>query len=205
MKKLFNIFMLSLIFSLNFTNLWSAPFEGKVVYRTYTKTGFFSVDISMTFYLKGPKVRVDPEKNASYTIADFSAHTMMTVRPVDQTYTKIPWTLDKEPVPQGWTFSKTEKTQIVLGRMCQQWIYKENGTTSIVWAAGGIGDFNGIGKSKTWAGVLKKKKLFPLKIETNYEKTDFLKNNSTMEATQLEAGPLDDSIFSVPQGYQEKK
>jgi outer membrane lipoprotein-sorting protein len=109
----------------------------------------------------------------------------------------------------------TGKTDTILGYKADQIVVtdKEKGTTTEMWVAEGLGTFMGMGSggaspfaarqnpaaAAKWEEALQGKDGFPLRVVSHDAKG---KETFKMEATKIEPGPLPESLFVPPAGYQ---
>jgi len=197
----------------------AGTFEGKVSLAITANKGR---PMNLDYSLKGQKVRMDmqAEGNQVASIMDMAKLEMLMLMPDQQMYMVMPI---KQPVEQALAkqgestadIEVTGKTDTILGYKCSQILVKDKGTVTEMWVAEGLGMFMGLGgggpmgggmmggrksaNAAKWEEALKGKGGFPLRVITRDAKG---KDTFKLEATKIEPGPLPDSLFSPPAGYQ---
>jgi hypothetical protein len=181
-------------------------FEGTVDY--HVKAGGHESDIE--YIIKGKKLRfnVSQKAHAAAGIADLGAKTMIILMPEQKMYMSQPFPDYKKVAAKAQgKFSDTGKTENILGYTCEEYIYTSTNGTAHVWLAKGIGLFEGLFQGKpsdldSWVAQVKSKGLFPLK--SSYQDKDG-NEKSSMLATKVSKGAVDDSVFVPPADYKEMK
>lgn len=179
-------------------------FEGQVDYKMTTRKG---ENVDMSYLLKGKRIRINTSMKGhdGAMIMDLSTRKMMMLMPEQKKYTEteIRNPKGKSGKPEG-KISKTGKTEVILGRKCEEWLYEGKTGQSSIWAVSGMGNFMAMGgrpgdSSNAWAEAVKSKGLFPLRM-TYTDKSG--NTEMTMEATKIDEKSLDAALFEVPAGYE---
>ena len=195
-------------------------FEGKV---TLAITGEKGKAMDMNYSMKGDRVRTDINASGHEvsTIMDLPKLEMIMLMAENKMYMVMPL---KKPVEDAMAkhqgdaanidINQTGKTETILGYKTDQILItdKDKGTVTELWVASGLGTFMGLGNSggspfgghksaasAKWEEALKGKSGFPLRVISHDAKG---KEIFKMEATKIEPGPLPDSLFVPPAGYQ---
>ncbi len=101
--------------------------------------------------------------------------------------------------------TKTGETKTIAGKSCEVWETTSEGETYEVCIARGLGTFmmpeNPMGNSNTpaWAEELKNGGFMPLEVV----EVKGGQKITRMKATKIEEGSLNDSLFEIPQGYND--
>ena len=202
MKKL--LWSLAVILALGPSALKAAgSFEGEVDYQMTAKemTG------TMDCLVKGKKVRINSEMkgHAGAMIMDGSARQMIVLMPEQKMYMVYPINKKGSTSKAKGTFTKTGKSQEILGHHCEEWLYKGEKDEVSSWCASGLGSFTGMFSSnkgvsrEDWVEAIKHKGLFPLKTEVRKASGE---TQMTMEATKIDKRSVSSSEFEVPSGYK---
>ena len=198
----------------------AAAFEGKISLAiSADKKGKSQ---AMDYSIKGQKLRMDlnAEGNQIATIMDMEKMEMIMLMPEQKMYMVHPI---KKPLEQAAAkagessadIEVTGKTETILGYKCSQVLVKDKGTVTEAWLAEGLAAFQGLGapggggggmfggkksaNAAKWEEALKGKSGFPLRVISRDSKS---KETFRMEATKVEPGPLPDSLFIAPAGYE---
>lgn len=201
--KSLGVLTLGLMVALGTSFLYAAgSFEGEVDYHITAK----DTTMEVRDFIKGKKLKMDSvaKGHESSMIMDMNTHQMMTVMPQQKMYMTMAMPEgDKTKKPMEGKFYKSGKTQVILGKTCEEWIYEGKNGQGSVWCAAGMGNFMAMGKpgssANYWADVVKAKGLFPLKVVYK-DKTGNVA--MTMEATKIEEKSLDEFLFEPPAGYK---
>ena len=204
MKKILWVTVLALSLLTGKTLMAAGAFEGEVDYQMTAKemTG------TMDCLIKGQKVRINSEMkgHSSAMIMDSAARQTIMLMPEQKAYMVYPFPKPKSDSgkPKG-SFSKTGKTQEILGHTCEEWLYRGEKDQVSTWCASGLGSFTGMfqnGKSlnrNEWVEAIKHKGLFPLKTEMRDGDGNV---KMTMEATKIDKRSVSASEFEVPSDYK---
>ncbi len=200
----------------------AGAFEGKV---TLTMTGERGKAMDMNYSMKGDRVRMDINASGHEmsTIMDAPKFEMIILMAEQKMYMVMPL---KKPVEQAMEkhqgeaanidINRTGKTETILGYKTEQLLItdKDKGTVTELWVASDLGTFMGLGNSggspfggrkqspasAKWEEALKGSKGgFPLRVISHDAKG---KETFKMEATKIAPGPLPESLFVPPAGYQ---
>lgn len=180
-------------------------FEGEVDYKI--TTGDKSGD--MNYLLKGKKMRMDMdmEGHSQSMIFDMPTRKMLMLMPEQKMYMTMDIPENKQEAAKAKSegkFTKTGKTETILGYKCEEWLYESKHGTTSIWAASGLGNFMGMGQksgmgASAWTQMVKSKGLFPLRVTSKGANG---KGEMSMEATKVEKRSLSDSLFEVPAGFK---
>ena len=197
----------------------ASSFEGKIsLAMTGDKKGKAQ---AMDYSIKGQKLRMDINADGQQvaTIMDMDKLEMTMIMPEQKMYMVHPIKKPLEKANEMADKSTAEievtgKTETILGYKCSQVLIKDKGTVTECWMAEGLAAFQGLGapgggggmfggkksaNAAKWEEALKGKSGFPLRVITRDTKS---KETFKMEATKVEPGPLPDSLFVPPAGYQ---
>jgi hypothetical protein len=146
---------------------------------------------------KGQKVSVIADMKTRKTITLMHSQKMYMLNDMPATGK------DKTAAKGDVKFVKTGKTEKILGRACEEWLYTFKQGKSSVWLAKGMGTFAGLMDGKNlsqdaWVKMAESKGLFPLKTvtETKGGKT------MTMMATDIQEKTLGAGLFEPPADYK---
>lgn len=224
MKPLLRFFAVSTLLLTAVSSYAASSFEGKISLAISTdKKGKTQ---AMDYSIKGQKLRMDMSADGQQvaTIMDMDKLEMTMLMPEQKMYMVHPI---KKPLEQaaekvGESTAEIEvtgKTETILGYKCSQVLIKDKGTVTEAWLAEGLAAFQGLGapgggggggmfggkksaNAAKWEEALKGKSGFPLRVITRDSKS---KETFKMEATKVEPGPLPDSLFVPPAGYEKFK
>lgn len=146
------------------------------------------------------------------SIVNLSQHEITVILPEQRLYMTIPIQEAEAAAQQRAAHGQLEKTgqtDKILGYVCELFTLKENGKTTELWLADGLGSFMGLGGGNpfggrptpktAWEQALAGKTGFPLRV---IERAAGGKENSRMEVTKIDPSPLPDSLFAPPADYQ---
>lgn len=188
-------------------------FEGKVSLLITTAK---SKPQTLNYAVKGQVLRMDMDtgKGETFgTIMDLGRHEMLVIMNAQRMYMTMPMKSLEAKASAAAAEStsqveKTGKTEMILGYKCEQWLIRDKGHTTEAWVAEGLGSFMGLGgggpmggarKPAAWEGAFKAGGGFPLRV---IDRDTGGKETFRMEATKIEPGPLPDSLFGPPEGFQ---
>lgn len=199
-------------------------FEGKV---TMAMTGSNGETHTLSYEMKGPVMRMDPEGGQASIIMDMGKHQMITllhqqrmfmIRPMQPPSAQA----QNQGSPQGGPpaehssgdMQPTGKTEKILGYTCTQFIIKDGEKTTEMWLASGLGMFMGMGGGgnpfgghgrgsaavpSKWEALLKGGAVFPMRVVTHDASG---RVTERMEVTKIEQGGVSDEDFAPPPGYR---
>lgn len=220
MKFLLRLLSVSTLLLTAVSTYAADAFEGKIsLAMTGDKKGKTQ---AMDYSIKGQKLRMDinADGNQVATIMDMEKLEMTMLMPEQKMYMVhvIKKPLEQAAAKAGESTAEIEvtgKTETILGYKCSQVLIKDKGTVTEAWLAEGLAAFQGLGapggggggmfggkksaNAAKWEEALKGKSGFPLRVITRDSKS---KETFKMEATKVEPGPLPDSLFVPPAGYQ---
>jgi Domain of unknown function (DUF4412) len=183
----------------------SAPFEGEIVVSVKDEASK-KLPASITYDVKGNKVRYVPAAAPVYAIGDLDAQTVYAIGDAQKSYD----TIDVKPPPNakpapGPKVQKTGKNEKVAGLDCEDWTIDDGNEKVDVCASKGIAYFDLAGDAKAgsaetpWAVALTTEKAFPLRVVV-HDKSG--KEEYRAEATTASRKKLDDAIFQPPSAYK---
>ena len=212
MKKLLTCFLAAALLAP--AAVFAAAFEGKVNFAVTTGRGQSQ---QINYSLKGDKIRIempgqkgmgglimDPVKKETLVIMDEQKMYMVMAMPETQAQ-------GAEEKAGAGKLEKTGQKEKILGYDAEKYISTQDGTTTELWLASGLGSFmsfsqgnpmGGRGKAQPaqeWERALAGKELFPLRV---ISKDKGGKESFKMEATAINKQSLPDSLFTPPAGYQ---
>jgi hypothetical protein len=202
MKKLNLGLALGFWMMMGTTSLYAVgTFEGEVDYNLNAKQHAATTQ----YFMKGKQIRANTLINGreSDVIIDMESRQFTMIMTAQQIYTTMAIPESNSSAINQGTFTDTGRSDVILGKTCEEWLYTGPKGTSSIWGAHGLGNFGGFaGKpndpSAAWADALKHNGLFPLKIVSKDTGGNVI---LTMEATQIKPGTLDDSLFQAPAGF----
>jgi hypothetical protein len=176
------------------------PFEGVVSYQVTRPGSDTPMDMKMS--LSGGKWRIDgqgPRGGQGAIIVDPKAKTMITLMTARKMY--MSRTFAPKPKPAAAPkITKTGKTDTVAGYKVEEWEVTAGDKTSEMWVTNEIGSMNFAlmgGAQSASVDIpeeIKNGGFFPLRIEGA--------KGVKMEATKVEPGALDPSLFQAPADYK---
>lgn len=111
----------------------------------------------------------------------------------------------------GAALEKTGVTEKILGYDCAKYVMKDNARTTELWLTGDLGQFMGLGGGgpmgrrgggpapQGWEDLLQGKNFFPMRVVS----TEGGKEVGRFEVTAVEKKSLPDTLFTVPDGWQD--
>jgi len=204
-KKIWGLVLgLMMIFGMGSLQAGGA-FEGEVDYHLVSKGNHES---DMKYLMKKKKIRVEIQsaENSgmqSIVVMDLAVKKMLVLMPKNKIYMEnaIPDTKGGSKADGTWT--KTGKTDVILGRKAEEWVYKTKKGKVSVWAAPGMGKFLSAqgkpGASDDWTSAIQAKGLFPLKMTYSDNDGNVV---TTMTATKVDEKNLADCLFVPPSEYK---
>ena len=202
----------------------AATFEGRVT------LGFKAVkdkEQAVEYAMKEGLVRMEPqmeEARGTAMIFNWAKQEMIMLMPEQMMYMIMPLrTAAGQPAGQTGNHEqkveKTGKTETILGYLCEQYLATDRGETTEMWVTDKLGNFMGVsgggnpmggmmggrgGRQSSsgsgWEQAIKGKEgFFPLRVISRDAKG---KETFRLEAKKIEPGPLADSLFAPPDGYQ---
>ena len=192
-----------------------STFEGKVVIEA-TNNGETS---TLNYYVKGDKARFDVNsaRGEANVIFDKKNKKMLMMIPAMKTYMEFPMDMDfsenyasgqSEESSNDKNFVKTSETKTINGYKCEKWVIKDDKGTAEAWMTKDLGGFvffnSPMGrKSKAkWQQDIENSGYFPMLI---IQKDNDGNESNRFEVKSVEKKSLDDSFFSVPEGYNKMK
>ena len=201
--------------------LCAKDFEGKIRFKMTppgapAKTAGGDSSIYMNYCLKAGLVRMDTEPapgKVMSMIVDTVKQEMTILMPEQKMYM-----VRKMSAPQNTAgtatpvndvdFVRTGETTAILGYKCEKILIKGKEGETEVWAAEGLGAFQGMGNrnpmgrqapKSAWEAALAQHGFFPLRTVTR-DKSG--KELMRLEAVSIDPQSLADSVFAPPADYQ---
>jgi hypothetical protein len=183
----------------------NGPFEGEIVV-TVKDDASKKLPVSITYDVKGNKVRYVPVAAPVYAVGDLDAQRVYAVDDAQKSYDTID--VKSAPgakVPPSPKVQKTGKTEKVAGLDCEDWTIDDGSEKVDVCASKGIAYFDIASDAKAgsaetpWAVALTAEKAFPLRIVVHDRSG---KEQYRAEATKADRRKIDDSLFQPPRGYK---
>ncbi len=176
-------------------------FEGEVDYNLNGKQH----DGTVSYFMKGKQILAKTINNGHEgdVIINMESREITMLMTAQRMYTTMTIPSSNSSAMSKGTFTDTGRSDVILGKTCEEWLYRGPKGSSSIWGAHGLGNFGGFaGKpndpSAAWADAVKHNGLFPLKIVSKDTNGNVM---MTMEATKLTPGTLDESLFQVPAGF----
>jgi Domain of unknown function (DUF4412) len=183
------------------------PFEGEIVMTIKDQSGK-KLPASITYDVKGDKVRYAPVAVNLHAVSDMAAQHAYAIDDNQKTYrdvdTKIMADAGKAVAAEA-KVTKTGKIEKIAGMDCENWTIEGGDEKVDVCAAKGIAYFDFAADPKPgateppWAASLTKEKVFPLRV-TVHDKAG--KEQFRAEAQAVVRKKLDDSLFQLPAGFK---
>jgi Domain of unknown function (DUF4412) len=193
-------------------------FEGKIVLEISSGEGTNTVN----YYTKGDKVRfeVNSQRGEADIIFDKKNNKMLMIMPAMKMYMEFPMNLvpnenystgkgdDSSGEKAKIDFVKTGETKNINGYNCEKWVIKDEKGSSEAWMTkdlGGIMFFESPMSRKSkpkWQQDLEDSGYFPMLV---MQKDSDGKETKAFEVKSVEKQSLDDSFFSVPDGFNQMK
>ena len=200
----------------------AAGFEGRV--SLGYKAGKDKEQV-VEYAMKEGLVRMEPrmeEAGGGAMIFNWAQQEMIILMPEQMMYMTMPLRSATEQTA-GQTpgheakVEKTGKTETILGYLCEQYLTTDRGETVEMWVTDKLGNFMGVstgggpmggmmggGRRQSsgsgWEQAIKGKQgFFPLRVISRDAKG---KETFRLEARKVEPGPLPDSLFAPPEGFQ---
>ncbi len=181
----------------------TGPFEGEIV-MTVKDESAMKIPQSMTFDVKGDKVRYSSATSGVRAVADMAGQRAYAISDARKTYATVDVRASTPPAPLA-AVTKTPWSEKVAGLACDVWLI-DDGTEKVeACAAKGIPFFDlakepKAGKAEPiWAAALTHEKVFPLRLIAHDEAG---KEAYRAEATKVDRRKLDESGFQVPVGFK---
>jgi hypothetical protein len=183
----------------------NAPFEGEIVVAIKDDASK-KLPTSITYDVKGNKVRYVPTSAPVYAIGDLDTQQAYAVGDAQKTYDAI----DIKPAANAKTapgpkVQKTGKTEKLVGLDCENWTIDDGNEKVDVCASKGIAYFDLAGDAKAgssetpWAVALTTEKAFPLRVVV-HDKLG--KEEYRADAVRADRKKIDDAMFQPPTAYK---
>lgn len=179
----------------------SAPFEGEIL-MTVTNESSQKLPTSLTYDIKGDKVRYAPATPSVRAIDDQKAQQAFTIDDTTKSYEQVDTkTAANAKTPPDPKVQKTEKVETIAGLPCNDWTIDSGDSKVDVCAASNIAFFDLERDTKSgalepaWATALTKAKAFPLRVVV-HDKAG--KEQYRVQATKADRKKLDDTLFAAP-------
>jgi hypothetical protein len=180
----------------------AATFEGEVERKITTPEG----SAIARYSIKGSKalISIETKEGKQSLLVDKTARQVTKLMPEKKTYLimEIP-EVKKTTDEKGASLKRTGKTLVLLGKTCEEWVYKNSQAKVTLWAVPGMGEFmnmtSEIRQSEAWISAVKGKNLFPMKVVNQDQagKTVF-----TMEVTKITEKAMPDDPLDIPKGFE---
>jgi hypothetical protein len=167
------------------------------------------------YLIKGNKIRIEiGERNSQFNvIVDPDAKKTLLLMPERKMVMEMPMTEDNKTDStaagkNGISFTRSGKTETILGHTCEQILVKSDDGETEICGAKGMGYYAGMHRpgmggsssgAPVWAKELKEQGFFPLRVVT---KGSDGSEKVRLEATNVEKKSLDDALFTTPSDYQ---
>lgn len=180
----------------------AATFQGEMERTITTQEGSATAHYSIKE--RKAMINIETKDGRQGLLVDMAARQITKLMPDKKAYLTIELPdLPKTVDVKNSQLKRTGKTQVILGKTCEEWVYKNPKAKVTLWAVPGMGDFmvmtNEVRPTETWMGAIKAKNLFPMKVvnQDAAGKTAF-----TMEVTKIEEKALEDNLFEIPKDYK---
>jgi hypothetical protein len=185
----------------------SGKFEGEIVVEVKNGSGTpQKVPASVTFDVKGDKVRYEPAAASVRAVDDLGAQHAFVVSDSKKAYTDIDTrTPPDKAKTQEVRLERSTKQEKVAGLSCEDWTIDDGNEKADVCAAKGIAFFDPSGDARpgnaepSWARAMTLEKAFPLRVVVHDRSG---KEEYRAEAFEVNWKKVDDSAFQVPTGFK---
>ncbi len=207
-KIISNLFVLIFFISFAQTISYSqSKFEGKVNFQVTDESG---KSTALNYFVKDKKFRMEGPENQGAFIFDASTNKMMILMDAQKMYMEIPFDLNEEMSKSKedakGDFVPTGETKDILGYKCEKFTYTDDESKNEMWLTKELGGFMFFndpkqmkGSENDWQTKLLSEGYFPMQV-TELSSGGAVK--SKFEVKSLEPKKLDNSLFSIPSGYQ---
>jgi hypothetical protein len=183
----------------------AGPFEGEIVVSVKDEASV-GVPASITYDVKGDKVRYAPAASRVRAVADVAVHKASAIDDGRKAFASFD---GAGPAPGGSAVADAKITKsnfvtTIAGRECHVWSVEGGNEKADVCVATGIPFFDLASQPRagklepSWAAALTREKAFPLQVVV-HDKAG--KEEYRAEATQVTAKRLEDASFDVPHGF----
>lgn len=193
-------------------NAFADGFEGVVHFQS-TRDGKAR---EYDYLIKGNKVRIEVEGEENRqvnVILDWDHKKTLLLMPERKMVMEMPMREEGEtdrsaPGKKSVSFTRTGKTETILGHACEQLLVKSEDSETEICGAKGMGHYAGMHRpgmggssdgAPAWAKELKEQGFFPLRVVT---KGSDGSEKSRLEATKVEKKTLDPGLFAAPADYK---
>jgi len=183
----------------------TVPFEGEILVSV-KEDASKKLPTSITYDVKGNKVRYVPTAAPVYAIGDLDSQQAYAVGDAQKDYDEIDIKPTKTAPPPK--VQKTGKMEKLVGLDCENWTIDDGNEKVDVCASKGIAYFDLAGDAKAgsaetpWAVALTAEKAFPLRVVV-HDKAG--KEEYRADATRADRKKLDDAMFQPPTAYKKTK
>ncbi|MGH7230910.1 MAG: DUF4412 domain-containing protein [Nitrospiraceae bacterium] len=191
---------------------WAENFEGIVHFKSTHDGKTREYD----YLIKGNKARIElggAEGNRQFAVVvDPENKKTLMLMPERKMVMEMPMEEGKTDQPASGkkhvSFTRTGKTDTILGHTCEQMLVKVEDTETEICGARGMGYYAGMHRpsmggpsdsAPAWAKELKEQGFFPLRVVS---KGSDGTEKTRLEATKVEQKTLDTSLFSAPPDYK---
>lgn len=210
LPRLLSLALLSIGFFVGPASAAPDTFEGRI--RMKITSGR---DVSeMEYAMKGSKMRMEmgDQDEQMTSIIDLKTMQMIMLMPSEKMYMVMQVPNPKETAAakaDEGTIEKTSETATILGYATTKYLIRSKDLKEPVevWATEGLGTFfnpdsfsgpmGGKRKSASWERLLRNRGFFPLRTVIREKREE-----TRMEVISLKKGPLPDSLFTPPAGFQ---
>lgn len=185
------------------------PFEGTIHYTLTSE----AEPMQMVHYIKDNWMRIEVPldgTNTAVSIVDLAGREISILMPGQNMYMTM-------PLPAGVGLNNTDVPELVdtgesreiLGYDCTRYLLKDSGREVEIWATKELGPYVSAsspmqkdGSKNAWETMLAGAGLFPLRVAEKEKSGDEV---FSLDVTEIDQGPLDEALFTVPESYQEFK
>lgn len=184
-------------------------FEGAIHYTLQSEAEL----MQMTHFIKDSRMRIEVPldgTNKAVSIVNLTSREIAILMPGQKMYMVM-------PIPAGGNGNDTVAPQLVntgetmdiLGYECTRYLLTDGGREVEVWATRELGPYISAsdpmqkkGSKNAWEQMLAGAGLFPLRVAERDRNGDQIFG---LDVTEIDRGPLDEALFTIPDGYQEFK
>ena len=180
----------------------AGPFEGEIDV-TVKDEASQKLPATITYRIKGAKVRYEPAAAPVKAIEDGTAHHAYVIDDTKKSYEDLDTTAKSAPP----SVTKTGKTEKIAGLDCEHWTLDDSASQEKVDAcvAKNVAWFDLAQAPKPgaaepgWAAALTKENAFPLRLVVSDAKG---KERYRVDATKVNKAKQDDTLFQAPAAYK---
>lgn len=169
--------------------------------------------MQMIHFIKDSRMRIEVPldgDNKAVSIVNLNAREISILMPGQNMYMVMPVPAGGDVVEgSGPRLVDTGETMEILGYDCTRYLLEDNIRAIEVWATKELGPYVGAsdpmqrkGAKNAWETMLAGAGLFPLRVTDRDSDGNLV---FSLDVTEIDPSPLDEALFTIPEGYQEFK